>query len=140
MKKRKAQAVIFYYAEDNKKHFLLLRMNDQRNGYWQNVTGKVEKSETFKEGALREAMEETNLSLENIKNTKNLNMTFEFQDQWGKDSVEEVFAIEVFKKWPVIIDPSEHQDFKWQSEEEINTDSVHFSSNFEAIIQTLEKC
>lgn len=138
MKKRKAQAVIFYCAENNKKHFLLLRMNESRNGYWQNVTGKVEEGESFEEGAIREAIEETNLELENIKSISNLEFRFEFHDTWGKDAVEEVFVIEAFKKWTVKIDLSEHQDFKWHREDEINEESVHFSSNFEALNKAKE--
>ncbi len=133
MKKRKAQAVIYCYAQDKTKHFLLLKMNERRQFLWQNVTGSVEKDESFQEGALREAIEETALQNSNINNITPLQLIFEFQDQWEKEVVEEVFAIEVEKKWEVILDPSEHCDFKWVSENEMNRESVHFSSNFLAI-------
>ena len=47
MKKRKVQTVIFYNASNNRKQFLLLKMNERRKFLWQNVTGKVDKGEKY---------------------------------------------------------------------------------------------
>ena len=138
MKKRKAQAVIYYCAQDNKKHFLLLKMNERRNYYWQNITGFVEDDEDFIEGAKREAVEETALMESNIKSILDLNMTFEFHDRWGNDVIEEVFSIEANSKWEVDLDPTEHQDYRWISEDELTPESVHFKSNYRALLKAKE--
>lgn len=138
MKKRKAQAVIYYCAEDNIKHFLLLKMNERRNNYWQNITGFVEDDEDFIAGATREAIEETGLATNNIKTITNLNMNFEFHDRWGNDVIEEVFAIETKSKWKVELDPSEHQEYIWIEEADIERGVVHFESNYSALIKTME--
>ena len=138
MKKRKAQAVIFYCAENNVKHFLLLKMNERRNHYWQNITGFVEDHEDFSTGAKREATEETNLNPENIKKVTDLGMIFEFHDRWGNDVIEEVFAIETREKWKVVLDLTEHQDFVWIKESELRRDCVHFDSNYQALLKVKE--
>lgn len=140
MKKRKAQAVIYYCAQDKIKHFLLLRMNKKRNGFWQNVTGSVEENESFQDGAIREAIEETNLSSDNIKEVVNLGLKFTFLDQWGRNIEEEVFSIEAKSEWTIKLDPSEHQSYKWVQEKEIERSSVHFESNYKALISTSKKC
>lgn len=133
MKKRKAQAVIFYYAENNSKQFLLLKMNERRNHYWQNITGFVEDGEDFIDGAKREALEETSLKLQNVERVEALNTTFEFHDRWGNDVIENVFVIEAKEKWDVILDITEHQDYKWIDEKELTRDSVHYESNYKAL-------
>ena len=138
MKKRKAQAVIYFCAEDNKKHFLLLKMNERRNNYWQNITGFVEDEEEFQSGARREAIEETGLKPENIKQITNLGMKFEFHDRWGNDVVEEVFSIETKSQWTIDLDPTEHQDYIWTTEDELIRDSVHFESNYLALLKVKE--
>lgn len=133
MKKRKVQTVIFYYAPNNRKQFLLLKMNERRKFLWQNVTGKVDKDEKYSDAAVREAIEETGLKRKNIKALYKSKMKFEFRDQWGKDVKERIFFLECFEKWDVIIDSHEHCDFKWVDEKDINRESVHFDSNYRAL-------
>jgi len=133
MEKRKVQAVIYYSAPDKTKYFLLLKMNEKRNFYWQNITGGVEASEDFEAAALREAQEETNLDINNILKVTPINKDFSFTDQWENKVFEKVFAIETKGEWEVIIDPSEHCDHKWISDAEITRESVHFESNFQAL-------
>ena len=139
MKKRKVQTVIFHRTTDNKKHFLLLKMRKDRGGFWQNVTGGVDTDENFDEAALREAIEETAIEKINILNFKSLNYRFEFHDRWDNDVIEEVFSLEAKERWDVIIDPSEHTEFKWVSEEILDETSVHFETNFKAINIVLGK-
>jgi 8-oxo-dGTP pyrophosphatase MutT (NUDIX family) len=58
MKKEKSAGVIIYYLSDSKPKFLLVKSN-----YWGFVKGIIEKNESIKETAKREASEEVNLSL-----------------------------------------------------------------------------
>ena len=139
MKKRKVQTVIFHRTNDNKKHFLLLKMRNDRGGFWQNVTGGVDSGESFDDAALREAIEETSIQKKNILNFESLNYQFEFHDRWNNDVIEEVFFLEAKVKWDVKIDPSEHTEFKWVSEEELDKNSVHFETNFKALNKVIRQ-
>lgn len=141
MKKRKIQSVIFYCDAKSRKHFLLLKVNEKRGLYWQNVTGGVNKEEKFKAAAIREAKEETAVDEKNIVNLIKTNIKFKFHDRWGKDVVEKVFFIHCDKKWDVVIDPSEHCDFKWVREDKLNKRSVEFATNTLALERALDcKC
>lgn len=138
MKNRKVQSVIFYCAKNNKKHFLLLQMNKRRKLYWQNVTGGVDKAESFKEAALREAIEETNLTVSNLQDILITDLEFNFIDQWEKDVTEKVFLLHCKEPWEVKLDPNEHCNFNWVSEDNITAKSVHFESNYQALKKAIE--
>ncbi len=139
MLKRKVQTTIFYCDNERIKHFLLLKMNKKRGLYWQNVTGGVEKNEDFEEAALREAKEETGLKKKNIKKLTYLDFEFQFHDQWGNDVLEKVYALEVAQPWDILIDPSEHCEYKWVAETDIHPKIVHFETNFQAIKKVLQQ-
>ena len=115
----------------------MLQTNKKRGSFWQNVTGKVEIGETLDEGGLREAIEETGLKVENILDFIDLNLAFEFIDQRGRKVEEKCFLIILDKKWDVILDPLEHEHFKWVRIQDINSESVYHSSNFRAIEKTI---
>jgi 8-oxo-dGTP pyrophosphatase MutT (NUDIX family) len=135
-KTKKAQVVLAVI--DNTSHsfeFLLLQTNERRGSFWQNVTGKIEDQETIEEGGLREAIEETNLNIEQIVDMINLGLVYEFADKRERKVHEECFLIILDGKWEVKIDPHEHQDYKWVPLKNINQSSVKYESNFE----TLEK-
>ena len=138
MKKRKIQTIIFYNAANNRKQFLLLKMNERRKFLWQNVTGKVEKDEKYSHAAIREAQEETGLKKKNIKAIFKSGMKYTFIDQWNKDVKEKIFFLECHGEWDVKIDPSEHCDYKWVDEKDISRESVHFDSNYRALLAAKE--
>lgn len=141
MRKRKAQVVIFYRDDADTKYFLLLKTNKKRGEYWQNVTGSVEKSESYKEGALREAFEETGLLKKDILKTRNTELCFQFHDRWGRDVKEKTFLIEVSKKFKVEIDPSEHCDFKWVCESDMKAKIFKHINNYLSVVYAMEtKC
>jgi 8-oxo-dGTP pyrophosphatase MutT (NUDIX family) len=133
MEKRKVQVVLFNTQQDNKKNFLLLKTNEKRGSFWQNITGGVDKGEAFKAAALRESIEETGLAEDNIKNLTELNYAFDFTDRWGKVAHEEVFLLEVHQAWDITIDPSEHQDWKWVEQDALCAESVKFETNWKAL-------
>ena len=133
-KTKKAQVVLAAIDEASQNFkFLLLQTNQRRGNFWQNVTGKVEKEETFEEGGLREAIEETELELESIVDLVDLGLEFKFNDQHGRKVQEKCFLIILDKTWPVKIDPKEHEHFKWVSAEEISEGIVKYQSNLETL-------
>lgn len=116
-------------------------MNKRRNQLWQNVTGSVDDNEKFIDAAKREAFEETGLEIANIKNITESNLIFTFTDQWENKVEEKVYFIECREKWDIVIDPDEHEDYKWENESEISQNSVHYISNYQAIKEAIElKC
>lgn len=137
-KTRKAQVVLA--AFDNTSHsfqILLLQTNQKRGLFWQNVTGKIEEGETFEEGGLREAIEETQLKIESIIDIIDLGITFDFTDSRGRKVHEKCFLIILQEKWDVVLDSHEHISSKWISVQEINAESVKYSSNFEALQKSI---
>lgn len=135
---RKVQVVIAAISQKNQFEILLLETNPKRGSFWQNVTGSVEKNETFEEGALREAIEETNLKIESLVEMLDLDQGFHFTDQWGKKVQEECFLFVLDQVWDVKIDPKEHQNFKWVAYDKISKDSVKYPSNFETIEKSIK--
>jgi 8-oxo-dGTP pyrophosphatase MutT (NUDIX family) len=135
-KTKKAQVVLAAIDQPGQTfHFLLLQTNERRGSFWQNVTGKIEANETFEEGGLREAIEETQLNIENIIDIISLGLKYEFIDQRKRNCQEQTFLIILDQKWDVKIDSSEHQNFKWIQFNEINQDSVKFESNYECLVK-----
>lgn len=135
-KTKKAQVILAAIDESSQSfNFLLLQTNERRGKFWQNVTGKIEDEETFEEGGLREAMEETNLKIESIVDIVDLGLSYEFVDQHGRKVHEKSFLIILDQKWDVQIDPKEHISFKWIGTDEVEEGIVKYRSNLE----TLEK-
>jgi len=138
-KTKKAQVVVAAIDEASQSfHILLLQTNQRRGQFWQNITGKIEEEETFEEGGLREAIEETGLKVESIIDMRDLGLTYEFTDQHGRKVTEKCFLFVLEKKWDVVIDPKEHQAFKWVALSEISPESVKYSSNFETLDKAIK--
>lgn len=136
-KTKKAQVVLAVIDQPSQSfEFLLLQTNERRGSFWQNVTGKIEDNETFEEGGLREAIEETQLNIESIVDILNLGLKYDFTDQRGRKVNEECFLIILDSKWNVVIDPSEHQNYKWVPINSIHRESVKFESNFETLVKS----
>lgn len=99
--------------------YLLLRRIESRDGFWQGVTGGVEKDEELDEAARRELFEETGfipLKLEKIDFT----YSFPVADEWKhlyaadvKEIVEYVFVAYVGSGTEPVLDPCEHEQYKW---------------------------
>jgi 8-oxo-dGTP pyrophosphatase MutT (NUDIX family) len=138
MDKRKVQSVIFYCDANDKKHFLLLKVNERRGLFWQNSTGSVDEGEDFLAAAKREAIEETCISAQNIESITLSDISFTFQDRWGFNALEKVFFIKCKEIWDVKIDPSEHVDFKWIIESEFTPTCLKYSSNSHSIFACME--
>lgn len=135
---RKAQIVIGQRQVLRQNKFLLLQTNQQRGLFWQNCTGAIDEGESYQQGAQREVMEETGLRAENIAAVIDLGLEHCFSDRWGREVCERSYLILVKEIWQVVIDPAEHQDFKWINESELELGSVKYPGNFEALVRAIE--
>ncbi len=133
-KTKKAQVVLAVVDSTRQSFdFLILKTNERRGSYWQNVTGKIDEGETFEEGGLREAIEETQLNIESIVDIIDLEIAHNFVDEKKRTCHEKCFLIVLDKKWDVKIDPKEHQNAKWVHLEKISHEIVKHRGNFEAL-------
>jgi dihydroneopterin triphosphate diphosphatase len=133
-KTRKAQVVLAVIDHDRQSFtFLLLKTNKKRGEFWQNVTGKIEANETYEEGALREAIEETGLKIDSIVDILDLNLEHDFIDNRKRAVHEKSFLIVLDQAWDVKIDSKEHQEFKWVTFKDLSDDLVKYQGNYEAL-------
>lgn len=113
---RKALVVILWKSEPlaRESQVLLLRVTKERGDFWQSVTGGVEEGESYEEGALREAQEETGLRFS--RQPQYLGLEYEFPSRWGGMATERAFFLPLFggeKPPSPILDPKEHVEFRW---------------------------
>ena len=139
MIKRKVQTILFFRNANKQITFLILRTNQRRKSFWQNVTGSVDEGENFDQAAIREANEETGVEDSNIIKLHKLECSFEFFDQWKANVHEKCFALEVTNEFKVKLDPNEHDSYKWIDQKDINRDSVHYETNWIAIDEVLKR-
>jgi len=101
---------------------VLLLERTARSGYWQSVTGSLERTDEPLEGAaLREVREETGIAaLRERLAHWNLAYTFEIYPQWRHrfapgttHNTEHVFSLEVPGRVPVTLAPGEHTASQW---------------------------
>jgi 8-oxo-dGTP pyrophosphatase MutT (NUDIX family) len=137
-KTKKIQTVIIAPQSNSQYLCLLLQTNKRRGEFWQNVTGKVEKNESFEDASVREAIEETGLKENNIKEIINLNLTHEFMDQYDRNVEEKAFLLITSDTWEPKLDPSEHQSYRWKPIEKIDRSSVKYPGNYDALKKAIE--
>jgi 8-oxo-dGTP pyrophosphatase MutT (NUDIX family) len=106
---------------------LLLKLSEERGGFWQNATGSVENGERYVEAAQRELLEETGIK----SAVDELPMELFFSDRWGFKVIEKVFHCHLLKK-PEVTLSDEHQSFKWIPFEKIAASDYEFSSHLKA--------
>lgn len=111
---------------------LLLKVNQNRGGFWQSPTGKVEAGEDYPEGALREAEEETGFRFE--RSPQYLGLEYSFEGRWGP-ALERAFVLPIVGgNMPPLptLDPKEHEEYQWVTPQEA-TRIVKHDANREAI-------
>lgn len=101
--------------------YLLLRRPPNGGGFWQGVTGGVEKGESLIEAAKRELFEETGFVPSLIENL-NKSYSFRLSDRYKhlyadgvQVIVEHVFVAYVDSKQEPVLDPREHNAWRWCS-------------------------
>lgn len=133
MSYRKAMVVIVWAEKPGSpKKVLVLRLNPSRGAYWQPVTGKIEEGESFLDGALREAQEETGLRFE--RHPQYLGLEYGFQGKWGP-ATERAFFLPIFggdSPPTPTLDGKEHDAYEWLDPEDAAT-RVKWPSNKAAI-------
>lgn len=134
MKHKKVQVIVF--SDDAKnREVLLLQTNAKRGGFWQNITGSVEKADQNLEAAAsRELKEETQLSSSNLFKLEEI---LYFVDRFDREIEEHVYYCSIPKKNPTI--SKEHQDFKWVKVEEVDASFFGFPNNFQMYQKALKR-
>jgi 8-oxo-dGTP pyrophosphatase MutT (NUDIX family) len=98
--------------------YLLLQRLPERGGFWQGVTGGVESKERLEDTARRELIEETGLYPIVLQN---INHSYTFPVERGDVHLypeamkleEHVFYAQVDGESQPILDPREHNEFRW---------------------------
>lgn len=134
MKKRKVQVLIYYAAPQGPTQVLLLRTNERRGLFWQNVTGGVEENEDFAIAAMRESKEETGISSEQVLSLEETQLKFDFTDRWNNQVVEKVFLLQAKETFTPVLDTNEHSSFSWRHLDELDQNCVAYPSNWEALL------
>jgi 8-oxo-dGTP diphosphatase len=111
---------------------LILKRNggDFLGGIDELPSGKVEIKEDLQQALLRETKEETNLDITKILKYVGY---FDYTSKSGKKTRQFNFLVDVDSD-KVIIDPEEHQSFKWQSILKLNESSL--TENVVKVIQS----
>lgn len=101
--------------------YLLLHRTAHRGGFWQGVTGGVEKGETVLQTAQRELWEETQLMASFIEQL-NYSYSFAVGEKWrhlyatGVEEIVEYVCVAIVDGQPQpIIDANEHDQWQWCS-------------------------
>ncbi len=114
MNQKNKQIEVFFYKKEKtgEIRFLLLKRTVETGGFWQPMTGGVEKEETLEQAIKREAEEETGVT--NILNIINTECNYEFEVN-EKNYIEYIYGAEVPIESKIILS-DEHTEFKWVDE------------------------
>lgn len=106
-----AQGIVYRYRE-NELEFLVLKRVPEDGGFWQAVTGTIEKNEPALEALKRELAEEAGIT-QPIHISQKLE-DYHWQNQeTGLVGSDQVFGVEVTSQTIIKIDPKEHSEYKW---------------------------
>ena len=117
--------------------FLCIKRVPSDGGFWQTVTGTVHDSESLVDACFREMNEECGIGYENVVNIDGPFYDFE----WNKNGVkirEFVYVAEVESNSNVTLEPSEHDNYKWCSADELFS-TLEKAENLKAAHIVLEK-
>ena len=116
----------------NERRYLLFQVNEKRGGFWQNITGSVEKNESFYEAALREINEETGLFPDEYT-LHDLKIEHRFRTRHPRIICEKSF-VATFEEKPIITLSDEHQACCWFHFHEMKNVNYGYERNFRSLI------
>lgn len=140
--------IVFIVEDQKQSSLLLMQTNQKRGGFWQNITGSVEKEDqkkaqnspelTWLLAAQRELLEETSIKLDLTKFI-DLQMTYQFKDRFSREVQEKCFlALTSAPKPEIKIDPKEHQAFRWITNHNLEENLYKYPQNFECALKAFE--
>ncbi|MES2547903.1 MAG: dihydroneopterin triphosphate diphosphatase [Pseudomonadota bacterium] len=100
---------------------VLIMERADKAGFWQSVTGSLEKGETPKQAAVREVLEETGLDANqyDLQDWQASNI-YEIYPHWRHryapgvvENVEHLFGLELPQPLPITLAPDEHIRYEW---------------------------
>lgn len=103
---------VVYRVKNNRAEFLCLKRPIKRGGWWQFVTGNIERGEVEKEAVFRELIEETTIN--EIENLIDMGKVYQYQSLTGDIRNEKLFVIKIPEISKIRIS-SEHDEFAWCS-------------------------
>ncbi|HUP58175.1 MAG TPA: NUDIX domain-containing protein [Bdellovibrionota bacterium] len=134
--RKKVQVWIHTERPGSERRFLLLKLRRERGGFWQPVTGGVEKGERSLAAAARESDEESSLTFDGAP----IPVDHSFVFRKGEQSfVETVFRRQVIagRSGVLKLDPNEHIQSEWVSAKEALA-RLSFDSNRDALRAVLK--
>lgn len=115
MFKRPESVLVVIYTIDLD---VLLICRQSPAGFWQSVTGSLERDESPNEAAQRELFEETGLTQEVVDHR--VQRVFPIKQAWRHryapgvtDNLEHEFSVQLTERVDVTLDPKEHSDSQW---------------------------
>ena len=113
---------------------LCLKTNIQSGSFWQNITGSVEKEESFLTAAKREVFEETNIATGKYVE---LPLQFTFVDRHKKNVLEKTYLLILKEKLNIVIS-QEHTEYIWLKKSNLTKDVYKYSTNYKTTILALK--
>lgn len=101
---------IVYRRGSNGTEFLIMKRVLEDGGFWQAVTGTIEPGEELVQTLRRELIEEAGLHAPMRISDMLHSYEWASKEVTGRDSV---FAVEVSVDSVVVLEPAEHDEFKW---------------------------
>jgi len=109
---------VFVFTVNPHFEVLILKRTPERSGYWQPVSGGIEKGEEPESAVIREVTEET--GIRTVKRVINLDYAFSYKEPKNgvlMDMQDFCFAVEIDALQGVQLS-DEHEQYKWCSYEE----------------------
>jgi dATP pyrophosphohydrolase len=107
--------VVIYTAEGQ----VLLLNRTRPHGFWQSVTGSLERDELPCQTAAREVYEETGIKTDKIRDCQQQN-TFTIRPEWRDryapqvtENIEHVFTLQLDTPVDIQLNPEEHSEYRW---------------------------
>lgn len=131
MERTNNQVEVFLFKRLSNKEvlFLMLKRTLERGGFWQPITGNVNKEESFEEAAKREVREETGVNF--TSKFIDLKYSFDFFDD-NRLQHEVVFGAEINKDEEISLS-SEHTEFEWVDKERALNSYLKWPGNKEGL-------